>query len=441
MQFFGGLANHRAGAAFSGTDRLEARQILWLYRHDVALLGFVTPYLQRRHPGLIVGHSTQLKASASAAILNQFRHGIGQATSANVMNKGDGVVFTQLPTAVYNFLATPLHFRVLALHRGKVQVFVAGAAGHRRGSTTTQANQHCRATQNHQVSPGAKVALLDMFSPDIAVAPGNHDRLVITANLTAFDTRGLGLKAAEIAAEVGSAKLVVKGGPANRALNHDIQRRHNPVRLAVRHLPGLAVARNIQIGDREAGQPHLGLGAASYRALVADFTTGPGACAGMRRDCGGVIVCLHLHQQVYRLLRKVVFRTIGVGVETPCGMSFNHGRIVRVSRQYALPANGMGIADHLEQGMTLRLTVDSPAGVKNLVPAMLRVGLGKHHQLDIVGVAAQRSKALHQVIDFIIRQSKTEAAIGGHQRVATTGEYVHRAHSRRLGNLKQRRGR
>ena len=357
------------------------------------------------------------------------------------MNKGDRVVVTQLPAPVYDFLATPLHFRVLALHGSKIQVFVAGAAGHRRGSATTQTNQHRGATQYHQSSTGTEVSLLDMLGPDIAVAPGNHDWFVIAANLTAIDTRSLCLKAAEIAAQIGPAKFVIKGGAANRTLDHNIQRRHNPIRLAVGHLPGLAVARDIQVGYREAGQPHLGLGAAPYRALVANLTARPGARAGMGRNRGGVIVCLHLHQQVYGLLREVVFRTIRVGVETPGGMSFDHRSIIRVSRQYACPAHGMGIANHLEQGMALRLTVDSPAGVKDLVPAMLRVGLGKHHQLDIVGIAAQRGKALHQVIDLIVCQSQTQVAISGHQRIATPGEDIHRAHRRRLGNLKQRRGR
>ena len=64
----------------------------------------------------------------------------------------------------------------------------------------------------------------------------------------------------------------------------------------------------------------------------------------------------------------------------------------------------MSIADHLEQGMLLLLAIDSPTGVKYLVPAMLRVGLRKHHQFNVVGVPRHVDERLVQIIYFILGQ-------------------------------------
>ena len=38
--------------------------------------------------------------------------------------------------------------------------------------------------------------------------------------------------------------------------------------------------------------------------------------------------------------------------------------------------------------MRLRLAVDNPVGVEYLVPAVLGVGLGEHHQLHVRRIAA-----------------------------------------------------
>ena len=46
-----------------------------------------------------------------------------------------------------------------------------------------------------------------------------------------------------------------------------------------------------------------------------------------------------------------------------------------------------GIADHAEQADALGNAINREVGVKNLVAAMLAVGLGKHHQFNICWVA------------------------------------------------------
>jgi len=71
--------------------------------------------------------------------------------------------------------------------------------------------------------------------------------------------------------------------------------------------------------------------------------------------------------------------------------------------------------DHVKQTVFLDFAVQSPTGIEDLVPTMLRVGLGKHHQLDIKGIPAQSPKTFFQVDQFIIRQRQPEPKISFNQ--------------------------
>src|SRR3546814_5091437 len=97
---------------------------------------------------------------------------------ADVVNEADGVVFTQLPATVDDFLATAFHFRVFPLDRGEVQVRRTGAGGHGGSGAATQADQHGRATEDDQLGADQDLAFLNMFGADVAHAAGEHDRLV-----------------------------------------------------------------------------------------------------------------------------------------------------------------------------------------------------------------------------------------------------------------------
>ena len=91
--------------------------------------------------------------------------------------------------------------------------------------------------------------------------------------ISALDTGHLGLEHAQVAREVGSAEFVVERRRADRALEHDVERRDNPVRPSVvDRFPGLQRARNAQIRYRKTRQSGLGLGAAAGGAFVADLT-------------------------------------------------------------------------------------------------------------------------------------------------------------------------
>ena len=165
------------------------------------------------------------------------------------MNKGNRVFIAQLPAAVDHFLTAAFHFRVFTLHRSKVEVGVRLARGHRRRRTTTQTNLHRRATQYDQTGAHRDVALLYVFATDVAVTTGNHDWLVVTTNFTIV----LQFESTEVTAQVRTAEFVVKGSAAQRAVDHDIEGRHNAVWLAVLAFPWLLEARNFQVGYGKTG--------------------------------------------------------------------------------------------------------------------------------------------------------------------------------------------
>ena len=118
----GRLTHHRIGGALALADGIEIGQPLGRHRQHIALLRFVTPDLQRAHPRLIVGHLAQFKEAATAAIVDQFRQGVGDTAGAHIVDKADRVGSAQLPAAVDHLLTATLHLRVVALHRGKVEI-------------------------------------------------------------------------------------------------------------------------------------------------------------------------------------------------------------------------------------------------------------------------------------------------------------------------------
>ena len=193
------------------------------------------------------------------------------------------------------------------------------AAGrHRRGGAAAHADAHARPAQLHQQAADRQRFLFGMRGRDVADAAGDHDGLVIAVHGAA----DILLVAAEIAAEVGPAEFIVEGGAAERAFDHDLQRRHDAVRLAIdaalrmrrprrwrlggvaRVFPWLHRVGQHQVGDGEAGQAGLGLGAAAGRAFVADLAAGAGGRAGERRDRGRVVMGFHLHQDMGQLLAR-----------------------------------------------------------------------------------------------------------------------------------------
>ena len=57
--------------------------------------------------------------------------------------------------------------------------------------------------------------------------------------------------------------------------------------------------------------------------------------------------------------------------------------------------------------------------------AVLGVGLREHHQLDVVGVAAEGGEGLDEVVDLVVGEGEAERAVGFDEGGAAPGEHGH----------------
>ena len=405
-------ANGRERAALAFADRREFRQPCLRHAQHVAFLRFVAPQLHRRQRGIVAGHPAQVDHAAHAGVVQQFRDRVGQTARADVMEPQDRIVLAHRHAAVDDFLAAAFHLRVVALHAGEIQILGALARGDRTGRTATQADQHGRATQHDDGVAGRQRLLLHLDAVDRAQAAGQHDRLVVGAGQRLAFRQ---FEAAEIAQQVRPAELVVERGTAQRTVQHDVQcRRHARIQRA-RRLPGLGQRGNAQVRDREAGQAGLGLATPAGGAFVTDLAAGAGAGARERRDRRGVIVRFHLDAERRVDARLDPVLAAAVRTETRGRVAFQHGRVVAVGAERVLRRLRVGVLDHPEQGTVLLLAVDGPAGVEDLVPAVLGVGLREHHQLDVGRIAAQLGVACAQVVDLVLGQRQAQAHVRGLQ--------------------------
>ena len=254
---------------------------------------------------------------------------------------------------------------------------------------------------------------------DIAHPAREHDRLVIAAHFAL----AVQLEGAEIAREVGTPELVVVGRAADGAVDHDRERGGDAVGLAVGNLPRLLRVRNGEVRDREAGEARLGLGARACRALVANLAARARARARMRRDRGRVVMRLDLHEDV-REVAPIFPRAVASGEETLDLRAFHHRRIVGIRDERAVRIALVRVADHLEERLVLRLAVDLPGRVEDLVAAMLGVRLREHHQLDVGGIAAQAPEIVDEVVDLVGREREAHRGVGLLERLRAAVEDV-----------------
>ncbi len=125
-----------------------------------------------------------------------------------------------------------------------------------------------------------------------------------------------------------------------------------------------------------------------------------------------MIVSLDLGQQVRLLLCVAVTAIAGRGEKAAGRITPRHGGIVLVGGKNPSRVGGVGVFDHVEQAQGLRLAVQGPLRVEDLVAAMLGIGLGEHHQLDVGGVAQEGSVTPLQIRDLILRQGQAQARVG-----------------------------
>ena len=413
--FGGGYADRGERAALACAQRGELGQALLRHTEHIALLRLVAPQLHRRQRRIIGRHLAQVDDAADPRVMQQFGDGVGQATGTDVMEELDRVVGAHRHAAIDDFLAATLHFRVVALHAGEIQVFGAFAGSHRTGRTAAEADQHCRAAQHDDGVAIAQQDLVDLHAVDRAEAAGQHDRLVVGTH----QVGALGqLEAAEVTEQGRAAELVVERGAAERAVGHDFQRRRHPRIQRARGFPRLRQLGDAQMRDREAGQAGLGLAAAAGGALVADFAAGTGRCPRERRDRGRVVVRFHLDLERARHLRFTAVLAAGrIRTVARGRMAFDHRSVVAIRAERVLRCLLVGVLDHPEQRAILLLAVDGPAGVEDLVAAVLGIGLREHHQFHVRRRTAQRGEAIAQVVDLVLGHGQAEALVGGLQLV------------------------
>ena len=116
-----------------------------------------------------------------------------------------------------------------------------------------------------------------------------------------------------------------------------------------------------------------------------------------------------------RGFRVRAIHAIGISKKALSLATCNDGGIVGIRHHRALRGGFVGVADHAEQGFTLRLPVDSPGGIENFVAAVFAVGLRKHHQLHVSGRTSHGRVSLEQVIDFIFAQGQAQFTVRFHQ--------------------------
>ncbi len=417
----GCLPDHRERAALALADRAKAIEIMRSDRQHVALLGLVAPDLQRRHSRLLVRDPAQVEAPAALRRMHQLRQRVGKSPGPHVVDRKDRIGVAQRPAAINDFLCTALDLRVAALHRVEVEVFQVGAGIHAGSSTATQPDQHAGAAELDQQRAGDQPALARVARGKVADATGDHDRFVIAAHCPCDAL----LEGAKVAGEVGPAEFIVERGPADGAFQHDLQRRCDAPRPSVAvALPRLLEAGDAKVGYRESGEPRLGLGAATGSAFIANLAAGAGRGAREWRDRRRMVVGFHLHQGMDRFLDEAVLAVVP-GIEALHIRPFHYGGVVDVGDHRTAGIFLVCGADHAEQRLGLRLAVDHPIRVEDLVPAVLGVGLSEHHQLDIGGIAADTGEIFREVCDFVFRQRKPHVAVGAFQDRRASAHHVH----------------
>ena len=428
-----GHAKHRKGAAFALAEGLEHRQTLGRDRHHVAFLRLVRPYLARAHARLFDMDFAQFDVRTQPGMIRELGHRVRQAPGADVVNRNDRVLVPLLPAGVDHLLAAALDFRIATLHGGEVEVSGIGAGRHRRGRPSTQANQHARATELDQQRPRRESRLVRLLPLDAAEAASDHDGLVIAAHLT-LDFL---LEGAEIAREVGATKFVVECRCANRPFDHDLKRGGDAIGLAEGFLPGLAKIGDVQVGNSEARQTRFRTRAPPGRTLIPNLATSAGGRTRERRNRGRVIMSFDLGEDVGCLF-VVAEGAITIRVETRDTGTLDDGGIVRIRHHRALRVSPVGVLDHVEQRLLHRSRIDHPVGIEDLVPAVLGVGLRKHHQFDIGRIALNAAEVLEQIIDLVFGQGQAQFSVGLFQGFVTTREDVHRAECLRRVMMEER---
>ncbi len=84
----------------------------------------------------------------------------------------------------------------------------------------------------------------------------------------------------------------------------------------------------------------------------------------------------------------------------------------------------MRVANHAKQTVVFVFTIDGEFGIENFVPAVLTVGLRKHHQFNIRGIASKLLERHQQIINFIFCQRQAERLVGFDECLTSPLQYI-----------------
>jgi hypothetical protein len=76
----------------------------------------------------------------------------------------------------------------------------------------------------------------------------------------------------------------------------------------------------------------------------------------------------------------------------------------------------VGTADHFKERIRLGLVINLPIGVKNLVPAVLRVDLRKHEKLNIGRISS--GERVRQIVNLGLIKCKTKRLVSLRETIA-----------------------
>ena len=129
----------------------------------------------------------------------------------------------------------------------------------------------------------------------------------------------------------------------------------------------------------------------------------------------------HLHQDMYVFLYIAVPAILGRSEEARGALAAHHRGIVRIGGEHPARMRRVGVLDQFEQAFRHGIAVNGPAGIEDLVAAMLRVHLGERHQFHVRGIALQPGERLMKVINLTRGQSQSHFRIGFQQRRPAAG--------------------
>ena len=113
-----------------------------------------------------------------------------------------------------------------------------------------------------------------------------------------------------------------------------------------------------------------------------------------------MIVGLHFHHDLDRFV-AVTILAVAAGHQALSSPALDNGGIVGVRRNDAVGACLGRTSNHVEEFLILRLVIDDPVSLENLVTTMFGIRLCKHHEFGVGGITPQFCIVGVQIFDFV----------------------------------------